>query len=316
MRNSTDSHYAPRGRFVLALGGLACLLLGTATAAQTETDARSSDWQVSLVGGGVKQFETSIDSGGDFQIDNFFFRAGASRNFGNAWNTGISLEYGEDRYKFSGNSGFGGMDPWGTIRNIKVSVPIRYRKDNNWTFVGVPSLRYSGERGASLSDSQLWGFFAGAAYRFSDRLTIGPGFGVFTDIEDANSVFPILLIDWKISDTLSLKTGAGLEASRGPGVLLNWAPAQQWSFGLGTRYEQNRFRLDDTGPAPDGVGENRSVPVAISAKYMPSRDFELTLLGGMEFAGRLRLEDARGNRLSDSDYDTAPFVGAFARARF
>jgi hypothetical protein len=316
MRKSTDPRPVTRGRLIFAVGVLAWLLLSTNTLAQPASDPRSSDWQVSLVGGAVKQFETSIDSGGDFEIDNFFVRASASRNFANAWNAGITVDYGEDRYKFSGNSGFGGLDPWSTVRNIRVSLPIRYRTDSNWTFIGVPSLRYSGERGASFSDSQLWGLFAGAAYRFSDSLTIGPGFGVFTDIEDSNSVFPILLIDWKISDTLSLRTGAGLEASRGPGVSLSWAPAEKWSFGLGTRYEKSRFRLDDSGPAPDGVGEDRSVPVAISAKYMPSRDLELTLLAGVEFAGRLRLEDRRGNRLSDSDYDKAPFAGAFARVRF
>jgi len=316
MKTPADQHRTPAATVFAALLGLGCLSLSAIAAAQTTADSESSVWRLSLSGGAATQFETSIDSGGDFKVDTFFVRADATRNFGNRWNSGLSLEYAEDRYKFSGATGFGGLDPWSNIRRLSIGVPVRYRADDNWTLFGLPSLRYSGETGASLSDSQFWGLLVGAAYRFNDRLTIGPGVGVFSDIEDSNSVFPILLVDWKITDTVTLKTGSGLEASRGPGLSLNWSATQQWSFGLSTRYEKSRFRLDDEGPAPDGVGEDRSVPVAITARYKPNNDIELTLLGGMDFAGRLRLEDADGNRLSSSDYDTAPFAGAFARVRF
>jgi hypothetical protein len=226
------------------------------------------------------------------------------------------LGFGENRYGFSGYSGFGLLDPWGNIRQLRISIPIRYRSGNNWTYIGIPSLRYFGESGASASDSQQWGVLAAAAYRFSDRLTIGPGLGVFTDIEDSTDLFPIVFVDWKITDTLSLNTGRGLAATRGPGVALNWTPTSNWRFGLEARYEKMRFRLDDDGSIPSGVGQDRSVPVALAATYSPSSDVELTLLGGVEFAGELRLEDSDGNRLDDSDYDSAPFAGAVARIKF
>jgi len=293
----------------------ACLLLFNtiATAAQA---SEPSNWRLAADGGVVKQFESALDTGGDFDVDRYFLRLSATRNYGDAWNAGISLGYGENRYGFSGSSGFGGVDPWDRIREFRVSIPIRYRADNNWSFIGIPSLRYSGERGAETSDSRKWGLLAAAAYRFSDRLTIGPGFGVFSEIEDSTDFFPILLVDWKISDTLSLKTGRGLAASRGPGLSLSWTPVQKWRFGLEGRYEKNRFRLDEEGIAPDGVGQDRSIPVALSATYVPGPDLEFTLLAGAEFAGELRLEDAGGNSLAESDYETAPFAGALVKLRF
>lgn len=293
----------------------ACLLLCATTVTSAQA-AEAPNWRLTLDGGAVKQFESSLDTGGDFDVDRYFFRFSATRDVGDAWNAGISLGYGESRYGFSGSSGFGGIDPWSRIRGFRISTPIRYRADNNWSFVGIPSLRFSGESGADSSDSQKWGVLAAAAYRVSDRLTIGPGVGVFSGIEDDTDFFPIVLVDWKISDTLSLKTGRGLAASRGPGLSLSWIPMQRWRFSLEGRYEKTRFRLDDGGLVPSGVGQDRSIPIALTATYMPGPDLELSLLGGMEFAGELRLEDASGNRLVESDYDSAPFAGALVKVRF
>ena len=91
---------------------------------------------------------------------------------------------------------------------------------------------------------------------------------------------------------------------------------QKWRFSLEGRYEKTRFRLDDAGSVPGGVGQDRSIPVALAAIYMPAPDLELSLLGGAEFSGELSLEDANGNLLAESDYDTAPFAGALVRLRF
>jgi hypothetical protein len=273
-------------------------------------------WRLALDAGAVKQFESGLDSGGDFDVSRFYLRFSATRDIGSAWNAGVSLGYGESRYAFSGDSGLGAADPWDNIREARISVPVRYRANNGWTFVGIPSLRFSGESGASSSDSTRWGLLAAAAYRFNDRLTIGPGLGVFSEIEDSTDVFPLVLIDWKITDSVSLRTGRGLAASRGPGISLVWTPAQDWRLSLDARYEKTRFRLDDSGPVPDGVGQDRSIPISLSATYLAATDWELTLLGGVELEGQLRLEDADGNRLAETDYDSAPFAGAIFRFRF
>ena len=107
---------------------------------------------------------------------------------------------GEDRYDFSGAVGFGGLDPWGRIREVRVSAPIRYVANQHWTVFAIPSLRFNAESGASLGDGQTGGLLTGVSYRVSDSLSIGPGLGAFTEIEDDASFFPILLIDWAITD--------------------------------------------------------------------------------------------------------------------
>ncbi len=286
---------------------LASVLLALATSVEAGPPA-GNEWRLKLDAGALHQFDASLDDGGDFDIDRYYLRLGASRGFGPSANAGIALGYGESRYDFSGG-GFGGSEPWGKIRELRFSLPLSYRPEGNWSYFAIPSLSYQGEPGAKRSKSDRWGLLGGAAYRFSERLSIGPGLGAFSDIEDDTDLFPILLLDWKIRDDLRLETGRGLAASRGPGLTLRWTPLTRWEFSLSARYEKTRFRLDKDGIVSNGVGQDKSLPLAVAASYQPNRQVELSLLAGADFAGNLRLENADGQRLESSDYDTAPFVG-------
>ena len=292
------------------------LMMATIATAADPSERRESPWQWTLQAGAVHQMESSLDDGGDVGIDRFFAGAAGAQVYGGVWRIGASLGYGEDHYDFSGASGFGGLDPWGEIRELRVGVPVQYFANEDWTFYAIPSLRFNAETGASLGDGQSGGVIAGAAYRVSDRLSIGPGLGAFTEIEDDASFFPILLVDWTITDTLSLETGGGFAASRGAGLQLRWQYSPSWQFALGGRYEKTRFRLDDDGPAPDGVGQDEAVPLFALAEYSVTRDVKLSLIGGAEVGGEMRLEDKSGNRVAHSDLSTAAFFGATFQARF
>jgi hypothetical protein len=292
---------------------LTALVLITATMDTTaveQTQDSDNPWQWTLEGGAVHQIETSLDAGGDMSVTGVFAGAGAARVFAGRWRVGAALGYGMWDYGFSGSSGFGGLDPWNRIHDFRVSAPIQYFANERWTVFAMPSLRFDAESGASLSDGMNGGLLAGATYRFSEALSIGPGVGVFTQIEDDAQLLPILLIDWQITDILSLETGGGSAASRGPGLQLRWQYSPRWQLALGSRYEKFRFRLDDSGPAPEGVGQEKAFPLYALAEFAIWRDAKLTLVGGAEVGASLRLEDASGNLIRDSDLSTAPFFGA------
>ena len=273
-------------------------------------------WRWTLQGAAVHQFDADLDQGGEVGVNRYFLNIAVSRQFTSQFNMGLAIGYGVDSYDFSGESGFGALDPWDDIRETRISLPMRYFASREWTLFAIPSLRYQAEQGASLGDGQSGGLLAGAIYRFSETFSIGPGIGVFSEIEDDASVFPILLINWKLTDTLSVETGGGLAASRGPGVQLTWNPANNWRFAFGGRYEKTRFRLDDDGVAPGGVGEDEAVPLYALAEYSWSEEVKLSFIAGAEVGGSLRLEDSSGNRISESDLDTAAFLGLTFRARF
>jgi hypothetical protein len=256
-----------------------------------------------------------LDGGGKFYVDRFFLQGGLAYSMGPRRRVSFSVGAGRDRYDFSDDFGFADK-PWDRIDQLRLSVPVTWAVDEQWALFAVPTLRFYGESGASVGDSATGGALAGVSYRFNDRLAIGPGLGVLSQLEDSVNVFPILIVDWKITNRISLETGRGLGATQGPGLNLNYRLSDAWTFGLGARYESLRFRLDDKGSAPDGVGENSSIPLYLSATYSRGRDLQVSAIAGVDLNGELRLEDSEGRRLARDNYETAPFLGATFSVRF
>ncbi len=274
-----------------------------------------SGWSTYLQGGALHQFDADMDDGSQFNVNRLFVQGGLTYAVDHLKSVSLSLGYGLDSYDFSGNGGFALLDPWHNVHSMRLSAPVRWGLNRQWTLFFVPTVRTASESGASFSDSVFGGGFAGFTYRINDRLTIGPGIGALRQIEDS-SVFPVLLIDWKITDELTLQTGRGLAATQGPGLMLTWAPNQNWSFGISGRYEKLRFRLNDDGPAPKGIGDDRSFPLLGGITYSFSRDAQVSILGGVELGGKLRLENENGQLITEEDHDPVPVLGVSFRFRF
>jgi hypothetical protein len=289
------------------------LLLATTFAATTAHAGGPPDmngWLKSFDIGYVWQGSTDLDNGSEFSVDRAVIELGTARKVGDDWLIGFSLGYGEDRYEFGGPSA---NAPWDDIRTLQLSFTMRYQASDNWNLFGLPILRYSAERDASLDDGREIGLLAGASYKFSEDLKVGPGLGVFSGIGGEEDVFPILLIDWAITDTISLETGRGLAATRGPGLTLKWKPEGKWEFGLAARYEKFRFRLADAG---ENIGEDKAVPVVLTAAWNWNPAISVTALAGFETSGDLSIENSNGDRLRRLSYDSAPLAGLVAKILF
>jgi hypothetical protein len=293
------------------LGALA--LAAMAPAAEAQQGGPPMGW-VSAVDGFVSyQDDSDLDGGGSFTATRSYLRAGGLYRFESGHSAGLFVSAGQLDYDFD----IPGARPWSDINDIRVSVPLRFPVGDRVSAFLVPSLRYDYESGVSASDGRTYGAFAGLTWRVSDRLTIGPGVGFFTQIEDDDAnVFPALLVDWDITDRWRLSTGTGLGATQGPGISLSYAYSDALRVSFGARYEELRFRLDDTGLAPGGVGQDRSVPVVISVNYDPTPNMSLSAFAGAEFGGELQLESAAGAVVSTQDYDTAPLFGLAFRVTF
>jgi hypothetical protein len=107
-----------------------------------------------------------------------------------------------------------------------------------------------------------------------------------------------------------------LAASQGPGLTLTYSLNRHWELGLTGRYEKVRFAVDDSGPAPAGFGQDRSLPLLLTIDYSPWPMTNINLLMGAEFEGELRLEDEDGEVLGDVSYDPAPILGFSFSSRF
>ena len=307
--------------WMMAIGLLSVIGVHTSAATEETPDENAGPvskigWSVPIRGGYAHQMDTDIDNGGGFSVNRFFIQGGPTYASDEGTSISLAIGYGFDGYDFSGNTGLGGRKPWEDIHSLRFSIPFRWKIKENWTGFVSPTIRFNGETGADFGDTASGGGFGGVAYRFNDRLTIGPGIGVLTQLEDSTQVIPILIINWKITDTLSLNTGSGIGATLGPGLSFDWQPSRAWSFSIGGRYERLRFRLDEDGSVPNGIGEDRSFPLFGGIKYSFTPLAQISIVGGVEIAGELHLEDENGRTLIEENYDPAGFLGFAFNVRF
>jgi hypothetical protein len=256
-------------------------------------------WSVFTRGGYVHQMDTDIDNGGSFSVNRFFIKGGPTYVSDEGTSISLAVGYGFDGYDFSGNTGFGGLKPWEDIHSLSFSTPLRWKINEQWTGFVSPTIRFTGEKEADFDDALTGGGFAGFSY-----------------LEDSTRVIPILIINWKITDTLSLNTGRGIGATLGPGLTFDWRPSRAWSFSIGGRYERLRFRLDEKGTVPNGIGDDRAFPIFGGIAYSFTPMVRIGVLGGVEVGGELRLEDENGHTIIEENHDPAGFLGITFSARF
>ena len=192
-----------------------------------------------------------------------------------------------------------------------LACPFFWKLNTDWTLFALPSVSFSLENGANLWESMSGGTILGASYQWTDRLAIGPGFGVFSQIEDDASLFPLIYLDWQLSDNLNLTTRPSGAIVSGPGLLLNWTISDQWSATIGVNYEKARFRIEGSSAAArNGVGEYRGIPIFTGISFQPGEHVRFNAFAGVRFANELRLENSSGATLIQRDSDPAPFFGA------
>lgn len=270
-----------------------------------------AQWWTNVDAAAAYQSETDLDGGGSFSVSRGVVGAGVNYGTGFQNSVGLSISAGRTVFDFSDRN-----DLWGGIDEFSISAPVSFGVGDSVTALVIPTLRYSGENGVSWNDGQTGGVIVGAAWRVSDTLTVGPGLGAITTLDDDVSVFPFLLIDWEITDRVNLSTGRGLGASRGPGLTLSYEVSESLSLGVAGRYEDVEFRLDDDGVAPGGIGRDRVMPLVATLDWNPNAGISVSAFAGMSFSGNLELKDSNGRKVEDRDYDAAPIFGASAAFTF
>ena len=120
----------------------------------------------------------------------------------------------------------------------------------------------------------------------------------------------MITVNWRIDDAWTLRNGSfDLGSSGGAGLELAWAFAKKWELAVGDQYQTRRFRLDDSGVSPNGVGEETSVPIYTKLTWQFAPSATVYVFGGVVAGGELRLENSSGNKIGEEDYDPTGIVG-------
>jgi len=259
--------------------------------------------------------KADLDGGGDYSAFSTFVRAGVAGSIGGANLAGVTFNYDYSDYSFSNPAAFGGVAPWNAVRRYGVAAPLIFGVGDGWLLSVIPSLDWFRENGADEGESLTWGGVFSATRFFDGGNRLGLGLGVFQRLQKT-TVFPLLLIDWKLGDRWRLVNPLPAGPTGPAGLEIDYRLDGGWNLGLGAARRTTRFRLSESGPVPNGIGEERGFPVFLRATRNFGAGMTMNLYAGVVTAGQLRVEDPGGNTLREVDTDPAPLLGVTFSARF
>jgi hypothetical protein len=263
------------------------------------------------------QGEADLDGGGSYRSSTTILRAGFSAGIGGGHRAGLTVNYDYSDNDFDAPTAFaGGGAPWGTVQRYGVSAPLLFNLGDGWGLSVVPSIDRFREDGADAGDSDSWGSLLAVNRAFPDRNRIGIGVGVFRRIDDTE-VFPLILVDWKLSERWRLQNPLPAGPTGPAGLELDYRLDSDWNLGIGAARRSSRFRLSSSGPVPGGIGEESAVPVFLRATRNLAPNATLVLYAGVLLGSELRVEDPSGRTPERNiDVDPAPLIAATFTARF
>jgi len=241
--------------------------------------------------------------------------AGATTSIGGLNRAGVTFNHDYADDSFSNPAAFGGVAPWGVLQHYGVAAPLFFGSDSGGIVNVTPSVDWFRENGADWSESLNWGGIVSESRTFPDGNRLGFGLGVFQRIEKTR-VFPLIFVDWKLTERWRIVNPLPAGPTGPTGLELDCRLDGGWNIGLGAAWRTTRFKLSATGPVPDGIGEERGIPVLLRPTRSLAERTTLHLYAGVVTAGQLRVEDSSGNALREVDFDPALLLGAALTARF
>lgn len=255
------------------------------------------------------QGETDINGGGTMQVNRYNGAVASQTDLLKELRWTNTFFFGADDYDFDGG-GFSTGKPWQTILAMRLGTKLAYRLNEQWGIWAGGVLIFSPETGADWGKSVTGGGRLGFDYRHSETLFASLGVAVITQLEDSPKVVPSVGLNWLPHEQWAVRVGA-IPVSGGAAAAgeVAYQIIEPLTVGLGVIYQQRRFRLDNSGIAPNGVGEENSLPVRLRLGWNINQYISLHLVGGVALAGDLQLDNQNGNQLRSHDYDPAPYFG-------
>ena len=259
--------------------------------------------------------QADLDAGGDFRVGGAIVRAGTSTALADGTRVGLTLNYDYFDYSFDHPAAFGGIAPWKIVQRYGFSVPVSFAVQEGWRIGIAPSVDWFRENGAKTSDALVWGATLSATKIFEGGDFLGLGLAAFSGIEE-NNFFPFPIVNWSFGPRWRLINPLAAGPTGPAGLELDYLTDSGWTLGAGAAWRKTRYRLSQSGPVPNGVGQLSGAPIFLRASREFAEAYTLNLYAGVVVGGQLRVENAAGARLREDDFDASPIFGANLTVRF
>lgn len=271
----------------------------------------SFDTSLSFAAGFTWQFETNMNEPGKLSHGRFHTDGNVRMGVADDLDVVLGWRYQYDHWNFSETPTW-----WKDINTVQLDLGARWRLDDHWMIFGGGQVMWSVEERGSWSRGIIGGGAGGISYAFSKDLIIGGGVGVRSQLEDSALIYPIVVLDWQITDRLSLDTRLTTGWANQSGAELVYELAEDLDLSFAVVFDYERFRLDSSGPVPGGVGTTEALPLALTLTWEPFKDATISIYAGATVYGRIKVTDPSANDVFASTYDPAAIIGFQGAIRF
>jgi len=268
--------------------------------------AQNQRWGLDLSLNAVERFEADLgDSSFDLSRQQMRVEKNLVQN--RKLILGLSASGGIWDYNFTGPQPDIWSDPWNTVQNVDFGLRFILPGNGRWSYFLASRLDWSWEEGADTTEGLVSGIIASAAYHFRYDRRLGFGGAVFRGLEERR-FFPYIAVSWKLRENLTLQNPLNAGPAGPAGLELVYDTSGKWQFGGGGAYRSFRFRLDDEGIAPDGIGEMAGFPVWLRTSWQATGKLDLGIYAGTVLAGEAVIEDRHGRELGSEHIGPAPLA--------
>lgn len=292
------------------------VMLSAAAALLVTTLAHAGDvaWNYSITP--VYAPNTDLDAGGQVKTTWLMGALSATTAIDANQRLGLSLSASQQQWRFDAPKAWGGKTPWQDLNRAQLSLPYSYATASGWIYSLSPGVEYSGEDGADRGESINYGVTTFVANQVSPSLMLGLGLGAWQGAKE-NKVFPFLIVNWKVNDTLTLQNPYVAGPVGPAGLELVWQAAPKWELSAGGAMRSYDTRLAKDNPiVANGSLEINTVPVFISANYALTSDTSLKLYAGAALNSEFVMNNQQGHELAKENASTMPFLGLTLSGRF
>jgi len=278
------------------------------------TAADANDARIKISGGFIHQFNTSVNSGGNYAADRAYGALYSRNKICDNTNLDIGVGYEFDHYQFN-NTGFG---LGSTLNTETLSITPRFtvRLDDHWAVGAAPLLQISGEAEASSGSTITGGGLANFRYAFDNDHVLGLGVLAKGLLGHGALVVPAPLVDWQISPGLRISNIRAPEANPFVGMELVQELEGEFNVGLGAGWQFRESRLDNTGSIPNGIFQESNTSLYARFEWHPLPALRFDFIAGSAVYSRVKTLDGGGNTLTSTGGNPALILGVFASYRF
>jgi hypothetical protein len=303
-------------KFVVLFLCFAVVVLTVPAVVQANPDAKQ---EVTATSPGLKAFAVDVapvfqlgsrvSGGGSLSINGLYTNATFDYQITEHFGTGFGIFYNINQYRFTGvNSLIPLSNPWGTVQNYGIGIPLVYSISDQWQFIVAPAVQYFGENGANWGSAIAYGGLATINYNWGTANYINVGVAGFQWIGETD-IFPYLDFNWHISKCWRLSTTLQSSPTGPGGIKLSYEFSPHWEVGIAGGYRFSRFRLDKNGSLPNGIGQYSQIPIVGVITYNPLPLLSVTVFGGFTCYNKIWMETSDGSGIYKANQRNAPIVG-------